>query len=114
MNVRLYDADKAGLDLSCIDFRDVPQVAVEAILAGREHAQLRATLAAVDEEHLGIEHLASKLRREWIGEGLAGAKRRPILGRQDADLALRDADLRLVGVHIIEDVDQEPGMEAGR
>jgi hypothetical protein len=72
MDVRLYDANKARLNLSCIDFRNIPQVAVEAIFARREHAQLGAALAAVEQEHLGVQHLVSEARWKRIGKGLAG------------------------------------------
>ena len=57
--------------------------------------------------------LKPKFGRERVGEGLAGPQRRTVLGRQDADLALRDAHFGLGGVHVVEDVDQQPGMEAG-
>src|SRR5262245_58345831 len=105
MHVRLYDTYKASLNLSCIDFRNVPQVAVEAIPAGREHAQLGAALAAVQQEHLGVQHLISEAAWKRVGKGLAGTQRHPIFRSQDADFALRDANLGLADVDVVEDVD---------
>src|SRR6476620_10742110 len=105
MYVRLYDANKDSLNLSCIDFRNVPQIAVEAILARREHAQLWAALAAVEQEYLGVQHLVSEACWKRVGKRLAGPQGSPIFRRQYADFAFRNANLGLADVDVVEDVD---------
>src|SRR5262249_30362622 len=105
VNVRLYDANKARLNLSCIDLRNVPQVAVEAIFAWREHAQLRAALAAIEQEYLGVQHLVSEAPWKRVGKGLAGAQGHPVLACQAAVLPVGDANLGLADVEVEEEFD---------
>ena len=70
MYVRLHDPHEPGFDFLGVDLGYVPQVPVEPILAGCQHAQLRTTLPAVQQEHFGIQHLRSEFGRERISEML--------------------------------------------
>src|SRR5262249_23502124 len=112
--VRLHHADEAGRDLLRVLRHDIPQICVEAVRAGSQDGELRATLSAVLEEDLGVEHLIRKRRPEGIGKCLPGPKRRPVLCHELADLSLRDLYLFVIGVDIVEDIHQQLELEAWR
>src|SRR5262249_57379752 len=76
--------------------------------------QLRAALAAVLEEGLRVEHLVTQRNRERVGKSSSGRERRAVLGDEHADLPLLDADLLVLGVDLVDDVDEQARMEAGR
>src|SRR5262249_22015044 len=114
MYVRLYDAHEAGFDFLCVNFRNVPEVSVQSIFAGCQNGQLRAALAAVQQEHLGIQHLISELCRERVSKGLTCSEWRSVLCWEDADFAPRDTHLEGARAHLIQDVHQYPWVKPGR
>ena len=71
-------------------------------------------LAAIVQKRLGVEHRIGEFGRKRIGKGLAGTKRRSVLGDEHGNLAGLDPLLDVAGVDVVEDVDQQPGLEAGR
>src|SRR5262249_25462934 len=99
INVRLDDADIAGLDFLRVRLRNIPQIAVDAPFAGSENGQLRTALAAVVEKRRGVEHLIPVSRRERIRDRLPGAQRRAVASRGDAALPPWDRRLPFSRLH---------------
>src|SRR5262249_58814711 len=86
INVRLDDADIAGLDFLRVRLRNIPQIAVDAPFAGSENGQLRTALAAVVEKRREVENLITVYRREPIRDRPAGGPPWALASPGNADL----------------------------
>jgi hypothetical protein len=58
--------------------------------------------------------LIAQRNRERVGKSLSGPQRRAVLGDEDADLPLLEVDLLVPSVDVVDDVDEQARMEAGR
>jgi hypothetical protein len=74
---------------------------------------LGTALTAVLQERLGIEHLEAEVGRERVGECLTGTQRNAVLGRQKAEFAVANNRLLLARINVVDEVDEERGMETG-
>jgi len=106
-DVGFDDPDEAGRHVLGVLDVHLPQVVVQGIFAGREYGKLRAALAAVAQERLGIEHRKANVLRERIGERLARPKGRTVLGGEHADLAIGNLGLGLGCIHVVEHIQQQ-------
>src|SRR5215469_1592934 len=79
-----------------------------------QNGQLRTALATVQQEHLGIQHLISKLGRERVSKSLTGSERRSVFCCENAGFAFRDTHFEVARVHVIQDVHQQPWVKTWR
>ena len=105
---------KPGLNLSCIDFRNIPQVAVEAIFARREHAQLGPRWPPLSRNTSASNMLYPKLAGNGSANAWPGRRDIPSFAVNMPTLPFGMLTSGLLTSDVVEDVDQEPGMKTGR